>query len=59
MKAPGRKPRPLQGLRHDQLRDLGFRVFVVDSAERIPEIVEEMKEGAIMSIGRRAIANAL
>ena len=49
MKAPGKKPTALQRLRHAQLRSLGFRVFVADSAERIPEIVEEMKEGAIKS----------
>ena len=44
MKAPGEKPRPLQRLRHEQLWDLGFRVYVIDSKEKIGEMVEEMKK---------------
>ena len=40
MKAPGKKPGPLQRLRHEQLRDLGFRVYVVDSEEGIREVLE-------------------
>ena len=36
LKAPGQKPRPLQLHRHDQLRDLGFEVFVLDRQEDIP-----------------------
>ena len=32
VKAPGRKPRPLQARRHEQLMALGFRVYVLDSA---------------------------
>ena len=40
MKAPGKKPGPLQRLRHGQLRDLGFRVYVVDSEEGIREVLE-------------------
>ncbi len=43
MKAPGEKPRPLQRLRHEQLRDLGFRVYVIDSKEKIGRMLEEMK----------------
>ena len=43
MKAPGKKPTALQRLRYGQLRDLGFRVYVVDSMEGILEVVEEMK----------------
>lgn len=36
LKAPGKKPRPLQICRHEQLRALGFEVFVLDRAEDIP-----------------------
>ena len=43
MKAPGEKPRQLQRLRHEQLRNLGFRVVVVDSVEGIREVMKEMK----------------
>ena len=39
LKAPGKKPRPLQLHRHDQLRALGFPVFVIDSPEQIAEWV--------------------
>lgn len=42
VKAPGKKPRPLQLRRHKQLRQLGFMVFVLDSPEQIPGIIEEV-----------------
>ena len=41
VKAPGKKPRPLQLHRHEQLRALGFRVYVLDSVEQIKPLVEE------------------
>ncbi len=44
MKAPGEKPTALQRLRHAQLRDLGFRVAVADSAESVRAFAEETKE---------------
>ena len=34
LKAPGKKPRPLQIRRIEQLRERGFEVTVVDSLER-------------------------
>ena len=39
LKAPGKKPRPLQLHRHDQLRALGFAVYVVDRPEQIPVLI--------------------
>ena len=42
MKAPGEKPTSLQRLRHEQLRDLGFRVYVVDGKEKIGEMLNEI-----------------
>lgn len=39
VKAPGKKPRPLQELRHRQLRKLGFMVSVLDNAGQIPKIL--------------------
>ncbi len=42
VKAPGRKPRPLQARRHEQLMALGFRVYVLDSAEQIPGVIREI-----------------
>ena len=42
VKAPGRKPRPLQEKRHKQLRELGFPVYVLDDPEQIPGIMNEV-----------------
>ena len=43
VKAPGKKPRPLQVHRMEQLRALGFRVYVVDSIEQIGEMMCEIQ----------------
>lgn len=40
VKAPGQKPRKLQLLRHRILRGLGFKVFVLDSPDQIPGILD-------------------
>ena len=40
VKAPGKEPRQLQIYRHEQLRSLGFPVFVLDDPERISEILK-------------------
>ena len=42
VKAPGQKPRPLQVRRHDRLRALGFKVYVLDDADQIPGIIREI-----------------
>lgn len=41
-KAPGKKPTPKQLKYHDMLRDLGYKVYVVDSkadAKRVAELI--------------------
>ena len=43
VKAPGEKPRPLQVHRMEQLRALGFRVYVVDGVEKIGEMIREIQ----------------
>ncbi|MFQ7288325.1 MAG: VRR-NUC domain-containing protein [Lacrimispora saccharolytica] len=43
VKAPGEKPRPLQLSRHRLLRQLGFRVYVLDDAEQIGGILDEIR----------------
>ena len=43
VKAPGRKPRPLQMARHRLLRALGFKVYVLDDPARIGEILDEIQ----------------
>lgn len=40
LKAPGRKPRPLQLRRMAQLSRLGFLVFVIDGPEQINEVLQ-------------------
>jgi len=42
LKAPGKKPRPLQEARHRLLRRLGFRVYVIDSEEQIGGMLHEL-----------------
>ena len=46
VKAPGRKPRKLQIRRHIRLRTLGFRVYVLDDPDEIPEILADIAGGA-------------
>ena len=43
VKAPGEKPRPLQRARHELLRRLGFKVFVLDNVEKIGGIIDEIR----------------
>jgi hypothetical protein len=40
LKAPGKKPRPLQIRRISQIRRLGFPVFVVDRPEQVAEVLK-------------------
>ena len=42
LKAPGKKPRPLQIKRMRQLECLGFPVFVVDRVEQIGGVLDEI-----------------
>ena len=43
VKAPGKKPRPIQTARHKLLQQLGFKVYVLDSEEQIGEILDEIQ----------------
>ncbi len=43
VKAPGQKPRPIQERRHEQLRNLGFKVAVLDDPDQIPGILDETR----------------
>ena len=40
LKAPGKKPRPLQTARHEMLTRLGFKVYVLDAPEQIGGILD-------------------
>ena len=43
VKAPGEKPRPLQSARIKLLRRLGFKVYILDGAEQIGGIIDEIQ----------------
>ena len=43
VKAMGCKPRPLQESRHELLRRLGFRVFVLDDMGQIGGLIREIQ----------------
>lgn len=42
LKTPGQKPRALQKRRHARLRSLGCKVYVIDSLEQIPAVLDEI-----------------
>lgn len=43
LKAPGKKPRPIQNRRIKQLQGQGFQVFVVDSVDGIAEVTNALQ----------------
>lgn len=42
VKAPGKKPRVLQVVRHEMLRALGFKAYVLDAIGQIEEIINDI-----------------
>ena len=44
VKAPGEKPRLLQEHRMEQLREMGFKVFVIDGEEQIVGMIDEIQK---------------
>ena len=43
VKAPGKRPRPLQIARHKFLRGLGFLVFVLDNEKKIGGVLDAVQ----------------
>ena len=43
VKAPGKRPRPLQMARHKLLKGLGFSVFILDDASQIGGILDAVQ----------------
>ena len=43
LKAPGMKPRALQVARHEMLRRMGFKVYVIDGIEQIGGMIDELQ----------------
>ncbi len=46
LKAPGKKPRPIQARRIHQMQAMGFKVFVVDGVGQIGFVLDEIGEEA-------------
>lgn len=47
LKAPGKKPRPLQLRRKRQLEVLGFSVFILDEPKDIENLIQKIKIGGV------------
>ncbi|MBX5437717.1 MAG: VRR-NUC domain-containing protein [Alicyclobacillaceae bacterium] len=47
LKAPGRRPRPLQVRAMERLRSLGFDVRVIDSLEAVDAFMREVMDGGV------------
>lgn len=43
VKAPGKVPCPLQVRRLEQLKSLGFKVYVLDSLEKIEGVLDDLQ----------------
>ena len=43
LKAPGRKPRPVQRVRIRQLVAMGYGVYVIDSVDQIREVLDAIE----------------
>lgn len=54
LKAPGEKPRKIQVRRMEQLRKLGFLVYVLDYKEKIGEILDDI-QGTSLSGGSNSV----
>lgn len=47
LKAPGKKPTPLQVRQIERLQELGFSAMVLDSIEAVDEFTQAMKGGGM------------
>lgn len=50
IKAPGKKPRPLQTHRINQLTELGFTTYIIDNPNQIPDVINALHTAPIPSI---------
>ena len=51
LKAPGEKPRKIQLRRMEQLRKIGFLVYVLDDKEKIGEILDDIQGTSLSRSG--------
>ena len=50
VKAPGKKPEPLQMSRHRLLQKLGFRTYILDGEEQIGGILDEIQSARVPEV---------
>ena len=50
LKAPGKRPRPLQEARLRLLRSLGFKVYVIDKPELIGGMLDELQAARLPNL---------
>lgn len=43
LKSKNKKPRPIQARRIEQLRKLGFKVYVIDNTQMIGDVIDEIR----------------
>lgn len=43
VKAPGKVPRALQVHRHEQIKQLGFKVYILDEIDQIGGIIDDIQ----------------
>ena len=48
-KAPGKKPTPLQLKKHRELRELGFKVIIIDTLEDVEQFIKEVVRDEVHS----------
>lgn len=42
LKAPGKKPSPVQKLQHEKIKKLGFEVLVIDNKTAVDELISRI-----------------
>lgn len=47
LKAPGKKPRPLQKAVHSMLNSMGFKILVIDTKEKVGEFINGIQTSQI------------
>lgn len=55
LKAPGKKPTPLQLAQHRELRKLGRHVLVIDSQEQVDQLIGAYVKGSLDYLMQEAL----
>lgn len=44
IKSQGKKPTKIQLIRHEELKRLGFKVWVIDSRQKVKDLIKELQD---------------